>query len=208
MIKILIYLILSYLIGAIPNGVIIAKIFFRVDPTKYGSGNIGATNVYRVAGKIPGIITLILDVLKGYLPVYAGMHLNFNFQIVLISGFLAFLGHLFPVYLKFKGGKGVATALGIFLCLTPFALLLDGVIFILIAAIWRYISLSSIISAFLLPGIINILLKLHYYHYPFSIVYFAGCISLLIIYKHKENIKRLIKGKEYKFGQKIEVKDE
>ncbi len=201
MIKIIGILIFSYLLGSIPNGIIISKIFFKIDPTKSGSGNIGATNVYRTAGKIPGIITLILDILKGYIPVFLAVKFNFDFQIVLFSGFLAFLGHLFPVYLKFKGGKGVATACGIFIYLTPLAILITAIIFIIVAYIWRYISLASMISSFLLPGIIKILIILKVYNYPDSIVYFAGSIAILIIYKHKANIERLIKGKEFKFGK-------
>ena len=200
--KSVIFILISYLIGAIPNGIIIAKIFSRIDPTKSGSGNIGATNVYRTAGKIPGILTLILDILKGFIPVYLAQYYNFDFQVVLFTGLAAFLGHLFPVYLKFKGGKGVATAIGIFLVLTPVAVLIAAIIFIIIAYISRYISLASMISALLLPGIIKILIIFKIYSYPDSLIYFAGTLSILIIYKHRANIERLIKGREFKFGQK------
>ena len=200
--KFILFIFISYLIGAIPNGVIIARIFFRIDPTKSGSGNIGATNVYRTAGKIPGILTLILDILKGFIPVYLAKYYDFDFQVILFVGLAAFLGHLFPIYLKFKGGKGVATAIGVFLSLTPLAVLIAAIIFIIIAYIWRYISLASMISAFLLPAIIKILIIFKVYSYPDSIIYFAGTISILIIYKHRANIERLIKGKEFKFGQK------
>ena len=200
--KSLLFIIISYLIGSIPNGIIIARIFCRIDPTKSGSGNIGATNVYRTAGKIPGILTLILDILKGFIPVYFAKYYNFDFQVILFVGFAAFLGHLFPVYLKFKGGKGVATAIGVFLSLTPLAVLIAAIIFIIIAYIWRYISLASMIAAFLLPAIIKILTIFKIYSYPNSLIYFAGTISILIIYKHRANIERLIKGREFKFGQK------
>ena len=200
--KSLLFIIISYLIGSIPNGIIIARIFCRIDPTKSGSGNIGATNVYRTAGKIPGILTLILDILKGFIPVYLAKYYDFDFQVILFVGLAAFLGHLFPVYLKFKGGKGVATAIGVFLSLTPLAVLIAAIIFIIIAYIWRYISLASMISAFLLPAIIKILIIFKVYSYPDSLVYFAGTISILIIYKHRANIERLIQGKEFKFGQK------
>jgi len=197
-----IYPLVSYLIGSIPNGVIIAKLFFKIDPTKSGSGNIGATNVYRTAGKIPGILTLILDILKGFLPVFYVQNLNLDFNITLLAGLAAFLGHLYPVFLKFKGGKGVATAIGVFLPLVPLAVLIAAVIFLTIAYIWRYISLASMISAFLLPAIIKILVIFKIYSYPESILFFSSTISLLIIYKHKENIKRLIERREFKFGQK------
>ncbi len=200
--KSLLIILVAYLIGSIPNGVIIAKIFCKIDPTMYGSGNIGATNVYRTAGKIPGIITLILDILKGFLPVYFAKKWGLDFQIVLFTGLAAFLGHLFPVFLKFKGGKGVATAIGIFLVLTPIAVLIAAIIFFIVAYIWRYVSLASMISSFLLPAIIKVLIIFKFYNYPDSLVYFAGTISILIIYKHKANIQRLIEKKEFKFGQK------
>ena len=200
--KALLIILVAYLIGSIPNGVIIAKIFCKIDPTKSGSGNIGATNVYRTAGKIPGIITLILDILKGFLPVYFAKKWGLDFQIVLFTGLAAFLGHLFPVFLKFKGGKGVATAIGIFLVLTPLAVLIASIIFFIVAYIWRYVSLASMISSFLLPAIIKVLIIFKFYNYPDSMVYFAGTISILIIYKHKANIQRLIEKKEFKFGQK------
>lgn len=200
--KALLIILVAYLIGSIPNGVIIAKIFCKIDPTKSGSGNIGATNVYRTAGKIPGIITLILDILKGFLPVYFAKKWGLDFQIVLFTGLAAFLGHLFPVFLKFKGGKGVATAIGIFLVLTPIAVLIAAIIFFIVAYIWRYVSLASMISSFLLPAIIKVLIIFKFYNYPDSLVYFAGTISILIIYKHKANIQRLIEKKEFKFGQK------
>ncbi len=197
-----IIIILSYLIGSIPNGIIISKIFFKIDPTKSGSGNIGATNVYRTAGKIPGIITLFFDVLKGFIPVYYAQSIGLDLQFILFVGFFAFLGHLFSIYLKFKGGKGVATAIGIFLAITPWAVLIAAIIFVIIVYIWRYISLASMISAFLLPAIIKILIIFNIYNYPDSIVFFAGTISILIIYKHKANIQRLIEKKEFKFGEK------
>ncbi len=200
--KALLIILVAYLIGSIPNGVIIAKIFCKIDPTKSGSGNIGATNVYRTAGKIPGIITLILDILKGFLSVYFAKKWGLDFQIVLFTGLAAFLGHLFPVFLKFKGGKGVATAIGIFLVLTPLAVLIAAIIFFIVAYIWRYVSLASMISSFLLPAIIKVLIIFKFYNYPDSLVYFAGTISILIIYKHKANIQRLIEKKEFKFGQK------
>ncbi len=200
--KSLIIILIAYLVGSVPNGVIIAKIFCKIDPTKSGSGNIGATNVYRTAGKIPGIITLILDILKGFLPVYFAKKWGLDFQIVLFTGLAAFSGHLFPIFLKFKGGKGVATAIGVFLVLTPIAVLIAAIIFFIVAYIWRYVSLASMISSFLLPAIIKILIIFKFYNYPDSIVFFAGTVSMLIIFKHRANIERLIKGKEFKFGQK------
>jgi len=194
--------ILSYLIGSIPSGLIISKIFRIKDPRKSGSGNIGATNVARSGGIIAGILTLIFDALKGFIPVYFANKLNIHYQLPFFAGIFAFLGHLYPIYLKFKGGKGVATSIGIFLALVPYAVLIGSIVFFIIAFSTRYISLASIITALLFPGIIKILLIFKIYSYDYTITYFAGFISIFIIYKHKDNIVRLIKGKELKFGKK------
>ena len=116
-------------IGAVPTGVILAKAFAGRDIRQEGSGNIGATNVTRVLGKKVGALTLVGDLLKGFIPVWAGYHLVSSLEVVCLMGLAAFLGHLFPIYLKFKGGKGVATALGVFLYLSPIVILIEVIIF-------------------------------------------------------------------------------
>ncbi len=194
---------LSYLIGSIPNGLIISKIFSQKDPRDSGSGNIGATNVARTSGIILGIVTLILDVAKGFFPVFYSYNLNIHEQLPYFAGLATFLGHLYPIYIKFKGGKGVATSIGIFLALVPIAVLIDAVIFFTVAIIWRYVSLASIISAISIPGIIKTLILFKIYNFNTSILYFSSIISILIIYKHKSNIVRLFKKEELKFGSKI-----
>ena len=198
----ILFIIISYLIGSIPNGLILSKLFLKKDPRDLGSGNIGATNVARAGGFAIGIITLILDMLKGAVPVYVAMEMNIHYQLPLFVGFFAFLGHLFPVYLKFQGGKGVATAIGVFSVLAPIGILIDAFIFFVVFYVWRYVSLASIVSALFLSGILKILIIFKVYNYDTSIVYLSTIISVLIIYKHKNNIIRLLKKKELKFGNK------
>jgi glycerol-3-phosphate acyltransferase PlsY len=191
----LFFLVFAYLIGSIPFGVIVSKLISKVDIQKVGSGNIGATNVYRSVGKLAGIITLITDVLKGYIPVLITSFL-FSKPLVVLIGLFIFLGHLYPVYLKFKGGKGIAVALGIFLGITPLAILIVIIVFIIVFLRWHYVSLASIISTLIFPIILGLL------HYEFFYIMLSLVVSTLTIYKHKDNIKRLFKGEEYKFNLK------
>ncbi|MDY6862151.1 MAG: glycerol-3-phosphate 1-O-acyltransferase PlsY [Thermodesulfobacteriota bacterium] len=189
------FLIFAYLIGSIPFGVIISKLNSKIDIQKVGSGNIGATNVFRSVSKISGIITLLADVLKGYLPVLIACYL-FSKPWVGLIGLFNFLGHLYPVYLKFRGGKGVAVALGIFLALAPLAIMIEIIIFIIVLLKWRYVSLGSITSALTFPIILG-LLNYEAYYIMLSLV-----ISILIIYKHKDNLKNLLISEENKFSLK------
>src|SRR6202030_3626475 len=132
----------AYLIGSIPFGIVLAKMFGGVDVRKAGSGNIGATNVARVAGPLPGILTLLLDAAKGAAAVWlAARFSNESATWMVIAALAALLGHCFPIWLHFRGGKGVATAAGVFLMLSPLALLGSVMVFILVVAFWRYVSL-------------------------------------------------------------------
>lgn len=196
--KIIIYLLLSYLCGAIPFGYIIAKLFKNVDIRKVGSGNPGATNVYRTISKPLGVLTLILDVLKGFLPVYFVFLLNPDYQWMVISvAFVTIIGHIFTIFLNFKGGKGVATACGVFLAINPLAVLVCLLVFIVLLAIFRYVSLASIMAAVMLP------ISLYFFNSLPETVVFAGMISVLVIVRHISNIKRLLNGTENKiFGTK------
>lgn len=187
----ILYIIIAYLIGAIPVGVILSKIK-GVDPRKTGSRNIGATNVMRTAGKALGILTLAGDILKGLVPTMLAMFCRYPYPIIAAIGLATFLGHLFPVYLKFKGGKGVATAVGVYLAVSPFAILINAVIFILVLLKWRYVSLGSLIGTGLVPLALVALKK------PVEYVYLSLVIGILIFIKHKDNIKRLLQGKEHK----------
>jgi len=188
-------LMLSYLLGSIPVGLIVAKKHGHPDIRKEGSGNIGATNVARVVGKKAGLITLIGDILKGALPVlgfslFVGTNTWQKQGIVALAGLAAFLGHLFPIYLKFKGGKGVATATGVFLILCPLAVLVDIFVFLGVAWWWRYVSLASLSAAAAMPVLIGLFSNKKVY------IILAVIIAALIFYRHKENIQRLLTGTE------------
>lgn len=184
----------AYLIGAIPTGVILTRIAGGDDIRKSGSGNIGATNVYRVAGRKLGIITLLGDCLKGLLPVLAAQQLQLGTMAVAAVALAAFLGHCYPVYLGFKGGKGVATALGIFLVLSPLSVLAAFVVFALVLWKWRFISLSSISAAALVP-IFIIIFTGSLPHFGASLI-----IAAIVIWRHRGNIERLRQGNENRFN--------
>jgi len=196
--KIIVYLLLSYLCGAIPFGYIVAKLFKHVDIRTLGSGNPGATNVYRSISKPLGVLTLILDVLKGFVPVYLISFINPEFQWMVISvAFVTIIGHTFTVFLRFKGGKGVATACGAFLAINPLSVLICLGVFIVVLAMFKYVSAASIMAALMLPISLYLLKELP------EIVVFAGMISILVIVRHISNIKRLLNGTENKiFGTK------
>ena len=191
-------IIASYFIGAIPSGVVLAKAFSSKDIRQEGSGNIGATNVTRVLGKKLGALTLAGDLLKGFLPVCLGSYLVSSLSMVCLMGLAAFLGHLFPVYLRFKGGKGVAAALGVFLYFAPSVILVEIVIFVAVVGIWKYVSLGSLIAAAAMP------LLLLLFAFPKPVVLLSIAFALLIFIKHKANIQRFLNGTENKFGTKKE----
>ena len=176
----------SYLMGSIPFGLILTKIFLKKDIREIGSGNIGATNALRTGNKFIGYSTLILDIAKAIIPV---IYVKINFpELIYIASLCAFLGHVFPIWLKFKGGKGVATYVGILFSIN----MLLGVVFIItwgiIFLIFRYSSLSSIIGSFSIPAYILITGQMY------SSIFF-GIMFILIFFTHRENIKRL-KNKE------------
>jgi len=183
----------AYFLGSIPVGVILGKLK-GVDPRKTGSGNIGATNVMRAAGKKLGVITLILDAAKGFVPVALATALGVHVYVIALVGLVAFLGHVFPVFLRFRGGKGVATALGVYLAVSPVTILGAFVVFVIVAAIWRYVSLASMIGAMVVP------IGLYLIGAPLAFVIMAGLIALVVIIRHKDNITRLVKGSESKLS--------
>lgn len=184
----------AYLLGSVPVGVILASIK-GADPRKVGSGNIGATNVMRAAGKATGILTLMGDVLKGFLPVVIASALCEPIIVIAAAGLAAFLGHLYPVFLKFKGGKGVATALGVYLRLDPFAVLIAAIFFILVLLKWRFVSLGSLVGVAAIPLTLYLLKAPDYY------IYLALIIGVLIFIKHRDNIRRLVAGTENRLGK-------
>jgi len=185
---------LAYLVGAIPTGVILTRLSGCQDIRKAGSGNIGATNVARVAGKKLGVLTLAGDILKGALPVLLAAQLpGFGDPEVALVAFCAFVGHCYPVYLGFKGGKGVATALGVFLVLSPSAIAVAVLAFAFILWKWRYVSLGSVSAAVLTPFLILLFER----SAPLFVA--ALLIGGLVVYRHKDNIQRLLHGTENKF---------
>jgi len=190
----ILYVLIAYLTGSIPVGIMLAKLR-GADPRKIGSGNIGATNVMRAAGKAIGILTLAGDILKGFIPTTIALYCGQPVAIVALIGFAAFIGHLFPIFLKFKGGKGVATAVGVYLTVSPFAILINVVFFIFVLFKWRYVSLGSLIGTALMPLTLIVLGKSNEY------IYLSLVIGLLIFIKHKKNISRLMDGKENKIDK-------
>jgi glycerol-3-phosphate acyltransferase PlsY len=187
----------SYLLGAVPFGLLFSRLFSNVDVRTVGSGNIGATNVLRAAGKKAAALTLFADCFKGLLPVLAVQFLFHDDTLASLSGAAAVLGHNFPIYLGFKGGKGVATSYGVVLATAPWIGLSCLIVWLLAAAVWRYSSLSALLSFMLYPAFT---FALHGGSRP------GGLLSLfifgMIYYRHRENIKRLIAGTEPKIGQK------
>ncbi len=199
--------IIAYLLGSIPFGLVLLRVFRGVDVRKTGSGNIGTANVARVAPSL-GLWTLFFDSAKGLVAVVIAREIARHMtngsteSVALITGLsalLAIVGHVFPVWLKFKGGKGVATAMGAFLGLMPWAVLITLVLYIAIYAVWHYTSLASITSAALFPLIAGVMMS------PAQrplLLPFLIAASLLIIVKHRENIRRLLAGTENRLDLK------
>ncbi|WP_073507730.1 glycerol-3-phosphate 1-O-acyltransferase PlsY [Streptobacillus notomytis] len=200
MFKVTILIVLAYLLGSIPNALWIGKIFKNIDIRKYGSGNLGSTNAARVLGWKLGILTLILDVLKGSVFVIIAKRMNLDDIHLILIGMAAILGHSYTIYLGFKGGKAVATSLGVFIILIPKVILFLLIIFFIIVFITQYVSLASITCAFLLPILTYIL----YNNIMYTI--FGLIIGIIIIIRHKPNIINLINRKEAKFFDKVDKK--
>jgi glycerol-3-phosphate acyltransferase PlsY len=201
----------GYFLGAIPFGFLLVKFFRGEDIRLSGSGNIGATNVARSGAKGLGIATLVLDALKGLLAVWFGSalaHSTFNScaggsecvpatRLMAAAALAVVLGHIFPVWLKFRGGKGVATGIGAFALLFPKTLLIAVVLFVVVVAITRYVSLGSILAAMVFP------ISAHFVeHAKLPSVLLVSAIAALIVLKHSQNIRRLLAGNENRFGSK------
>ena len=179
---------ISYLFGSIPFGYLFTKILLKKDIRNVGSGNIGATNVLRTGNKSLGYLTLVLDIAKAVVPV---IYIKFNYpDLVYISALCAFLGHLFPIWLKFKGGKGVATFVGILISINIYYALVFGIVWTLTFLISRYSSLSSLFASISIPIYLLIINQ--------SNIIFFIIMFVLIFYTHRENIKRLINKEETK----------
>jgi acyl phosphate:glycerol-3-phosphate acyltransferase len=189
----------GYLLGSIPFGLLLARLFGGPDIRNQGSGNIGASNVTRVVGPLPGIFTLILDAAKGALAVWLAARFTQQSAIwMIVAGLAALIGHCFSVVLKFKGGKGVATALGVFLVLCPFAALSALALFTIIVIYSGYSSLGSLSAAAAMPLLIHFLWAPPYAPPP-VVTFGTLAASSLIILKHHANIRRLVEGTEPRF---------
>jgi len=193
-------LLVSYLLGSMPFGLILARLFGSADVRKAGSGNIGATNVARVAGPAAGVLTLLLDAGKGWFAVWLTGHFMHGASGLLVAaGFFALLGHCFPPWLRFRGGKGVATAAGVFGALCPEALLAALILFGLVVWFWHYVSLGSLAAAAAIPLLVYFLWAPHFA--PPNIVTLGSlAIAALVIFQHRGNIGRLARGEEPKFS--------
>jgi glycerol-3-phosphate acyltransferase PlsY len=195
----------SYLLGSIPFGYLLVRVFRGEDVRQSGSGNIGATNVSRKS-PVLGVLTLLLDALKGSAAVavgyfYSGRLPNGDlpYQVMSLAALFAVLGHMFPVWLKFRGGKGVATGLGSFIVIAPKAVLVAVCIFIAVVVVFRYVSLGSICAVASFPLLVY---EMHSYGSARTALAFMAATSLLIIARHHENIRRLLAGTENRLGAK------
>lgn len=184
--------VIAYLVGSIPSGLILGKLFWHTDLRKYGSHNIGATNAWRTLGKVPGIIVFLADSLKGQAGVLLGFSLVGTPLAAVIGGLLAIVGHSFSLFLRFHGGKGVATSLGVLTMLMGNVTLIVFVLWFTIVYMTRYVSLGSVVAGVLTP----ILAAL--FAYPMEYIVFTVIAALLVIVRHRENIKRLMNGTENK----------
>jgi len=198
-----VFVLFAYLLGSIPFGLVLTRMFASKDVRKIGSGNIGATNVFRAAGSIPAALTLAADALKGVVPVYiAGWFVfssTFQKEVFLCTvAFAAFIGHLYPVFLRFKtGGKGVATAAGCFILLCPWALSAGLLVFILSLRLFGRVSVGSLAACAVIP------IAVWAVSCSQAVTYFAAVTAIFIFIRHRDNIKRLREGKEPTFNFRI-----
>jgi glycerol-3-phosphate acyltransferase PlsY len=203
----LLFILLAYLTGAFPSAVWVGKTFYKIDVREFGSGNAGATNTFRVLGKKAGIPVLIMDIFKGWLSVnYISFLTNIPesaeavFEIKLAFGIAAVIGHLFPIYTGFRGGKGIATLLGLLIGLHAVAALYSILVFVIVFIISKYVSLGSIIASIAFPILVILILG----STNVSLNLFAFFVPILSLITHQKNIERLLRGEEtkVKFGKK------
>lgn len=182
----------AYLLGSVSTGFLLGSLS-GVDVREAGSGNVGATNVARVVGKKQGILTLLGDVAKGFIPTFLSLQLGLSAAATSLVAFAAFLGHLYPAFLRFRGGKGVATALGVFLALAPAMTGLLVLVFLAVVAATRMVSLGSLVAAALAPAAFWLSSR------PLPLIGLSILIAALVLFRHRENIQRLIAGVEPRF---------
>lgn len=191
-------IVFAYLVGSIPSAVWLGKRFYKIDVREFGSGNAGATNTFRVLGKKAGIVVLVCDILKGILSVLLAFLSSYNVNsnqfvnLQLALGIAAVVGHVFPVFAGFRGGKGVATILGIVICLTPITSALGLIVFLTVLILTRYVSLSSIMAGISYPILLKFILK----NDNQTLFIFSIFVAILLVITHKKNISRLLKKQE------------
>lgn len=209
MFQLLLIILLSYFLGSIPFGIIVTRLWMGIDIREHGSKNPGATNVYRVVGSVPALIVLLLDIGKGLFATLLLSRISFDQPILslvtlmILAGVAVILGHTFPVFTGFKGGKGVATGLGVMVSLAPLETVIALLLFVLIVSITRYVSLGSLCSATFI--LLALTFEKYYLHNPISSVLLVMVLllAIFIFYTHRSNIKRLLNGTENKFGKKL-----
>ena len=189
-------LVVVYLIGAIPVGFLVARAAGGIDIRGKGSGTIGATNVLRTLGPVPAVLTLLGDVVKGYVAVRVAEVIGPEPVWEAAGALLAIVGNCWPVFLRFKGGKGVATALGAFLRLTPAAIMPAAIVWIVLVAAFRYVSLASILAT------VSLAIGVWILGYSPMYAAAAACAAALIVWRHHENVKRLLSGTERRLGER------
>ena len=190
-----IYIVAAYLLGSIAFGILISRAFGLPDPRTVGSGNPGATNVLRSGKKAAAALTLLGDAAKGWLPVWLAIHHELSHWIVCAVALAVFLGHLYPLYYRFQGGKGVATALGVLLAISPWLGLCVLLTWLLAFALWRYSSLAALVAAGMAP-VYALLLLDHGVYAAMALV-----LALLMFWRHRDNVRKLLNGTEAGFGK-------
>ena len=202
-------IVFAYLVGSIPSAVWLGKRFYNIDVREFGSGNAGATNTFRVLGKRAGIVVLVCDILKGSLSVLLAFLSSYNVNsnqfvnLQLALGIAAVVGHVFPVFAGFRGGKGVATILGIVICLTPITSALGLIVFLTVLILTRYVSLSSIMAGISYPILLKFILK----NDNQTLFIFSIFVAILLVITHKKNISRLLKKQESRVNLFANSKD-
>lgn len=192
----IVWIVGAYLLGSIAFGILVSRLFGLPDPRTVGSGNIGATNVMRSGKKLAAFLTLAGDVFKGWLPVWLALQSNMLMWVVAASGLAVFFGHLYPIFYKFRGGKGVATALGVMLGISPTLALTAVVTWLVVFLVSRYSSLAALVAALLAPAYAWFLLPYQLY------IGMIAVMSLFLIWRHRSNIQKLLVGTEAGFGKK------
>ncbi|HEY3064490.1 MAG TPA: glycerol-3-phosphate 1-O-acyltransferase PlsY [Methylomirabilota bacterium] len=188
----------AYLVGAVPIGYLVGRAFGIGDIRRRGSGNIGATNVLRTAGRVPAVLTLLGDIVKGWSAVALGALLSGgDTGVTALSAVAAVIGNCWSVFLGFRGGKGVATGFGALLRLVPLATLPAAVVWIAVTVVWRYVSLGSLVAALCVPVAALLLAR-----YPGASVLAAAAVAVIVVARHHENIARLLAGSERRLGQR------